>query len=80
MTGPWSYGQMRHKQLSGKEHAMQVWCTNKNGYTEENLIPSVKNDRGSVILWLCFNSKGCGNLVSMVQWCHGLHEVPGDFK
>lgn len=48
-------------ELSGNQHSRWVWQKKKDGYTENNLISTVKYDGGSVILWESLNEtlRGC---------------------
>lgn len=52
-------------ELFGNEHSRWVQHEEKNVYTEENTIPTVKYVGGSVMMWDCF-PKGPRNLVRIM--------------
>ena len=50
----------------------RVWRTSGTRFEQQNLVPTVKHNGGSIMVWSCFSSRGLGPLVlvegTMDRW------------
>ena len=51
--------------LFGQNKRMYAWQKKHTEFHEKNLLPTVKFDGGSIMLWGCVASTGTGNLVKV---------------
>lgn len=54
-------------ELFGHNNKTIIWRGRGEAYNPKNTIPTIKYDRGNMILWSCFSAKGTGKLI----WIEG---------